>query len=53
MGNFDKSALVGKLKSGWLENAEKLVNDSLGTAVAQGQTVNVTFKGDGLHIYGR
>lgn len=44
---LNKTELVGKLKSGWLENAEKLVNDALGTALPQSQTVNVTFEGDG------
>lgn len=47
VGNFNKSDLVDKLKSKWLENAEKLVNDAIGTALPTGQTVNVTFKGDG------
>ncbi|MER2126589.1 flagellin [Solibacillus sp.] len=47
VSNFDKTDLVNKLNSGWLENAEKLVNDAIGTALPTGQTVNVTFKGDG------
>lgn len=48
-GTFDRDAFVEKLKSGWLEAAEKVINSALGTSVGDWvtQDVDVVFQGDG------